>query len=121
MKLTLASTFICLVSTSAAAQQPAPKWYWCEPAKAYYPYVQRCQVPWREVDPNLTAPTPAAVAKPDGQVMFQQGLEDRGAWEDWLNSLSGDMHEGAYWWSGVRSVPGHQGCDRPGQTSAWVE
>ena len=29
--------------------QTAPVWYYCAPARAYYPYVGTCPEPWREV------------------------------------------------------------------------
>jgi len=42
-----------------APAQPAPQssgsWYYCDAAKAYYPYVQQCSSGWREV-PAQPAP-----------------------------------------------------------------
>lgn len=32
----------------APAQQPG-MWYYCDPAKAYYPYVKQCSAPWHPV------------------------------------------------------------------------
>lgn len=43
----------------------APSSYWCEPARAYYPQVATCPVPWRAVNPaqavHGTPPPPAWV------------------------------------------------------------
>lgn len=40
---------------------PAPIWYYCESAGAYYPYVASCAEGWRQVPatPNQGAPVPA--------------------------------------------------------------
>ena len=35
----------------AQAKSPG-HWYYCDPAKAYYPYVKLCPIPWRAVTPN---------------------------------------------------------------------
>ena len=38
-----------------AAQPQAPQyWYYCEPAKAYYPYAQTCPTPWKAVPATPT-------------------------------------------------------------------
>lgn len=42
-------------SQPAEASTPTGHWYYCDPAKAYFPYVQRCPVPWRAVAPNSAA------------------------------------------------------------------
>jgi len=34
---------------SSAAQPSAGVWYYCESAKAYYPYVAECREGWRQV------------------------------------------------------------------------
>lgn len=58
-------------SFDAAAPQTNPsqpqshgKWYYCDPAKAYYPYVSRCSIPWRAVIPNSTS-SQANVQQPE--------------------------------------------------------
>jgi hypothetical protein len=33
----------------APAAAPQDAWYFCPPAKAYYPYVSSCPVPWQQV------------------------------------------------------------------------
>jgi hypothetical protein len=33
----------------AAGQPPLQSWYYCDEAKAYYPYVSACNGPWRQV------------------------------------------------------------------------
>jgi hypothetical protein len=42
---------------SAPAAPPAPAaqqwWYWCESARAYYPYVQSCAEAWQRVEPRV--------------------------------------------------------------------
>lgn len=44
------------LSQPPAAQTPAPQapgnWYYCESAKAYYPYVKECREGWRPVPAN---------------------------------------------------------------------
>jgi ribosomal protein L7/L12 len=40
--------------SSPSQSQSHGKWYYCDPAKAYYPYVSRCPIPWRAVIPNST-------------------------------------------------------------------
>jgi hypothetical protein len=43
---------------AAPVAAPAPQvWYYCEPSKAYYPYVPTCSAPWRQV-PAVPQPTP---------------------------------------------------------------
>lgn len=37
-------------------QDPQPYWYYCENAKAYYPYVQQCPNGWIKVVPPTSAP-----------------------------------------------------------------
>ncbi len=34
------------------AEQPSSYWYYCESAKAYYPYVQQCPTGWLKVVPS---------------------------------------------------------------------
>jgi hypothetical protein len=54
-----------LMANAAHAQQPAGKWYYCDPTHAYYPYVKTCAVPWREVAPYFYRQgQPQAIAPP---------------------------------------------------------
>jgi hypothetical protein len=46
-------------STLLPAEPPAPMWYYCESAGAYYPYVSTCAEGWRSVPANPPAPVPA--------------------------------------------------------------
>ena len=51
------------VVVQPAPQPAAQTWYYCESARAYYPYVQTCPEGWRPVPaapPPGTAPQPAA-------------------------------------------------------------
>jgi hypothetical protein len=59
--------------------------------------------------------TPAlATAPPNVSPAFQQGLADRGAWEDWLAATSGDFRNGATYWSAHRSLPRPSSCNTLG-------
>jgi hypothetical protein len=44
---------------------------------------------------------------------YEQGRNDRIAWESWFNSLSGDYRAGAFYWSGERSLPRPGSCASP--------
>ena len=48
--------------------------------------------------PTTIAPTPTA------SPMFQRGLADRTAWENWLLKLDGDKRAGAEYWASQRSI-----------------
>jgi hypothetical protein len=52
--------------------------------------------------PSSQPPVPAT------SPMYQKGLQDRTAYEQWIATLSGDMRTGAEFWAGQRSlkVPG---------------
>ena len=39
-------------------------WYWCEPARAYYPYVWVCPVQWQAVNPAMATQQPSTSAPP---------------------------------------------------------
>jgi hypothetical protein len=46
-------------SMQAPAQAPQQQWwYWCESAKAYYPYVESCAEGWQRVEPRTPRGTP---------------------------------------------------------------
>lgn len=73
-----------LFSLSAAGQLVENYWYYCDPLKAYFPYVRSCPVPWRKVAPPPIA-TPAPTARPT-QIFpaqpapaYQPGSPDPGA------------------------------------------
>lgn len=43
------------IEKGSAEPAPAPEqayWYFCPDSKAYYPYVDRCAVPWQRVAPR---------------------------------------------------------------------
>ena len=44
--------------------------------------------------------------------MFDRGLQDRTAWEQWFNSLQGDYKTGAFYWAGQRSLPHPGSCQQ---------
>jgi hypothetical protein len=73
-----AAAAICNVEPAAAQygqQPPTQIWYYCDPARAYYPYVATCSAPWRPVSPQ---PRPYAAApywSPPTQQIYQQGLQ----------------------------------------------
>jgi hypothetical protein len=48
-----AAAVMAVMSPTAMAQG---YWYYCDPARAYYPYVRTCPTPWRAIIPNVTAP-----------------------------------------------------------------
>ena len=62
--------------------------------------------------PATTALATAAVASvPTGPVtMYNKGLADRAAWENWFNGLQGDFKTGAFFWAGQRSLPHPGSC-----------
>jgi hypothetical protein len=52
---------------SALAPETSPTWYYCDSAKAYFPYVGSCAVPWRAVPataPSKDGGTPPAPPSP---------------------------------------------------------
>ena len=52
--------FVVVVSLAEAKADP-PHYYYCEPTNSYFPYVQTCSAPWKEIDPRPTASAPAPV------------------------------------------------------------
>ena len=44
--------------------------------------------------------------------MFQKGIANRTAWENWFNGLSGDEKIGAFYWAGQRSLPNPGSCNQ---------
>jgi len=121
------ASFVHAPIEHARAQSPQ-YWYYCDPAHAYYPYVNTCSVPWREVTPNpsvspptqsaTTLHTPSANAtavaspfEPQPPAAYRQGQVDRQSWEAWFASLTDDTRAGADYWAAHRSVPNPGSCD----------
>lgn len=66
-------------------------------------------------------PPPAPEAqKPETSAAFQQGLADRRMWEQWFASLTGGYRDGAYYWSGQRSLPRPDACFGAGRGQDFV-
>ena len=65
--------------------------------------------------PNVASPPPSSPA-------FLQGQADRQAWESWFSGINGSYHNGAWYWSGQRSLahPGSCATPPPGETSDWT-
>lgn len=53
-----------------------------------------------------------ADANSTGGPLFQKGLADRGAWEQWFASLQGDFKTGAFYWASQRSLPHPGSCQQ---------
>jgi hypothetical protein len=52
---------------------------------------------------------------------FEQGQADRALWERWFADLTGEFQQGAYWWSGQRSLPKPGTCsDFPGKNQEFL-
>jgi hypothetical protein len=61
--------------------------------------------------PTFTLTPPTTIAPtPTGSPMFQKGLADRTAWENWLLKLDGDKRAGAEYWASQRSIPHPGAC-----------
>jgi hypothetical protein len=60
---------------------------------------------------------PALVAPQNTSRAFQDGAQDRNAWERWFSGLSGEYQRGAEWWSSVRSEDGKSCPDARGNGS----
>lgn len=56
LALALIAAAVVVTPKIAAAQT----WYYCDPARAYYPYVVVCSAPWRAVNPVTALPQPYA-------------------------------------------------------------
>jgi len=130
MRRLLFGLFLIVTTHPAAAQG---FWY-CDPAHAYYPYVQTCPAPWREIAPYSSgqtqpravappvatsgvpasvAPIPPATSPPEPQASaaYRQGQVDRQAWETWFSTLTGDYRDGAAYWADQRSSRPPVSCD----------
>jgi hypothetical protein len=59
----------------------------------------------------LTALVSIALLSPSrAGELFDHGLRDRAAWENWFTGLNGDFKAGAEYWAGQRSLPNPGGC-----------
>jgi outer membrane protein OmpA-like peptidoglycan-associated protein len=59
---------------ATVTQPPAAYWYYCPPAKAYFPYVKECPVSWEAVPAAKAPPRQAAAAPaPSGRVTYTLG------------------------------------------------
>lgn len=119
----------CFTSAPAVAQE----YYWCESQHGYYPYVQSCPEQWRKVvAPPQTYQAPVQQPAPLQRTVpvapqpaasdsnaFQQGLADRGSWETWFAGSQGDYHDGAFYWSGQRSLPQPGSCANAAMSRDW--
>jgi hypothetical protein len=123
LRLSIAVFALVALRTGAAAAQACPPgwWCWCETARAYYPYVSSCAVPWRSVRPGPygnapgpmsgTQPTlPPPAAKEESQA-YRQGTADWQALQAWFGSQTGDQRAGADYWAGNRSKQDHKSCE----------
>jgi hypothetical protein len=122
MRLRLA--LAVLAAAGLSARTAAAQWYWCEPAGAYYPYVQICPVPWRPVLPHPYAATPQPApggqpaplaSRPPGQIndqtdAYRQGEADWQSLQAWFEAQTGDRRAGADFWANNRSKVGHKSC-----------
>jgi hypothetical protein len=71
----------------------------------------------KPIEPANPTPPPAPEAqKPETSGAFQQGLADRRMWEQWFASLTGEYLDGAFYWSGQRSLPSPGSCYSQGYT-----
>jgi hypothetical protein len=61
----------------------AQTWYWCDPARAYYPYVATCSVPWRAVNPTTVAPQPSITARSLPRIGIYGQLQGSAADQYW--------------------------------------
>ena len=82
------------VSTVAPSTRPTTAIYVQPPTPASLPTATTYGQP----SAPTSQPTPTAT------LMFQKGLADRTAWEQWISSLSTDYRAGAEYWAGQRSL-----------------
>jgi len=124
--------FLILLLSLLAADCHASSWYYCDPLHAYYPYVLKCPVPWRETpavgdSSSKVEPTPNNVkpdvrsAVPMSSDLFQRGLADRQSWETWVAAQAGDLRAGADYWASHRSLPNPGSCSGPGSSASSTE
>jgi len=69
---------------------------------------------WAKPPSDLTPPSPPTTS------VFQDGLADPGSWEQWFSAQTGDYRDGAYYWSGQRSLPKPDVCYAAGRSPLFV-
>lgn len=80
-----------------------------QPTGVTLPYLP----PGPEIPAATASATPPVAPLPTGQVtMYDKGLADRIAWENWFKGLQGDFKTGAFFWSGQRSLPHPGSCNQ---------
>lgn len=96
-------------ASSDQTAPPSPAQAPPKPQPTYLPYLP----PSPEVPSATTPATPAVASLPIGPVtMYDKGLADRTAWENWFNGLQGDFKIGALFWAGQRSLPHPGSCSQ---------
>jgi hypothetical protein len=80
-----------------------------QPNEVTFPYS-----PPAPENPAATASiTPPEAPLPTSPVtMYDRGLADRAAWENWFNGLEGDFKTGAFFWARQRSLPHPGSCSQ---------
>jgi len=71
--------------------------------------------PSPEISGTTASATPPIAPVPTGTgpvTMYDKGLADRTAWENWFNGLQGDFKTGAFFWAGQRSLPHPGSCSQ---------
>ena len=72
----------------------------------------------KPIAPTFTNPSaPTVIVVPTStptSSSFSDGAQDRLAWETWFNGLTGEEHDGAYFWAAQRSLPVPANCTRLG-------
>jgi hypothetical protein len=93
---------------------PASGYTWLDPSAPKDFRVKR-------VETAIPVPSPMPeFQKPEISTAFQDGLTDRRAWEQWFASLTDDKREGAYYWSGQRSLPKPGSCYGQGHKPEFI-
>ncbi len=113
-------------------------WYYCQSANTYYPYINKCPEPWKEVEPNLvdqsrqstakhdsSKPTPLISQETKGTTTepsqtFLQGQRDREQWEAWFNDQPDEAKAGAGYWAERRSLSHPGTCMDSLHSPNWV-
>jgi len=115
--------FHALPPTPSSATAPAQVWSWCDPLRAYYPWVRSCPTPWRSLNLATAMPqfygTPPARGAPtsvaptlaqNSAAGYNQGVADWQALEAWFETQADDRRAGADLWAANRSIAGHKSC-----------
>lgn len=126
LRVVLVALVITVLNTWAAAAQQCAYgyWCWCETARAYYPYVASCSVPWRPILPRPYGPNPQMlpsvppISSPvasETSNSYREGAADWRKLQAWFEPQTGDRRAGADFWSANRNQAGHKSCDEAGQ------